>query len=80
MDIIKQVTKGNIYNFYSNKDYALKIMQSRLIWGKNSIGRNPLLISGIDVHNFDCSNITFEDMLNHGYKQVYGKIVEYFNL
>ena len=55
-------------------------MQSRLIWGKNSIGRNPLLISGIDVHNFDCSNITFEDMLNHGYKQVYGKIVEYFNL
>ncbi len=80
VDIIKQVTKGNIYNFYSNKDYALKIMESRLIWGKNSIGRNPLLISGIDVHNFDCSNITFEDMLNHGYKQVYGKIVEYFNL
>ena len=79
-DIFKLVTKGNIYNFYSKKDGALKIMQTKLVWGKKPIGRNPLLIQGIDVHNYDCGNIEFDDMLNHGYKQVYGKIVEYFNL
>ena len=79
-DIFKKVTKGNIYNFYSKKDGALKIMQTRLVWGKKPIGRNPLLITGIDVHNFDCGNIEFEDFLNHSYKEVYGKLVEHFNL
>ena len=74
------MTKGNVYNFYSKKDNALKIMQSWIVWGKKPIGRNPLIIDGVDVHNYDCGNIEFEDMLNHGYKQIYGKIVEYFNL
>ena len=78
--IFKQVTKGNVHNFYSKKDGALKVMQTKLVWGKKPIGRNPLLIQGIDVHNYDCGNIEFEDFLNHGYKQIYGKIVEYFNL
>ena len=79
-DIFKKVTKGNINNFYSKNDKALSIMQSRLVWGKKAIGRHPLIIQGIDVHNYDCSNIEFEDMLGHGYKQIYGKIVQYFNL
>ena len=79
-DIFRSVTKGNVYNFYSKKDNALKIMQSWIVWGKKPIGRNPLIIDGVDVHNYDCGNIEFEDMLNHGYKQIYGKIVEYFNL
>lgn len=79
-DIFKKVTKGNINNFYSKNDKALSIMQSKLVWGKKAIGRHPLIISGIDVHNYDCSNVEFEDMLGHGYKQIYGKIVQYFNL
>ena len=79
-DIFKKVTKGNINNFYSKNDKALSIMQSRLVWGKKAIGRHPLIIQGIDVHNYDCSNIEFEDMLGHGYKQIYGKIVQYCNL
>ena len=79
-DIFKKVTKGNINNFYSKNDKALSIMQTRLVWGKKAIGRHPLIIQGIDVHNYDCSNITFDDMLGHGYKQIYGKIVQYFNL
>ena len=79
-DIFKKVTKGNINNFYSTNDKALSIMQTRLVWGKKAIGRHPLIIQGIDVHNYDCSNITFDDMLGHGYKQIYGKIVQYFNL
>ena len=68
--------KGNINNFYSKNDKALSIMQSKLVWGKKAIGRHPLIISGIDVHNYDCSNVEFEDMLGHGYKQIYGKIVQ----
>ena len=28
----------------------------------------------------ELSDITFDDMLGHGYKQIYGKIVQYFNL
>ena len=79
-NIFSAVTKGNILNFYSNKDRALGLMETKLVWGKKSIGRNCLLISGIDVHNYDCSNIEFEDNLNHGYKDIYGKIVKYFNL
>ena len=78
-NIFSTVTKGNVLNFYSNKDRALGLMQTKLVWGKQSIGRNTLLISGIDVHNYDCSNIEFEDNLNHGYKDIYGKIVNYFN-
>ena len=38
------------------------------------------LLQEIHVNNYDCGNIEFDDMLNHGYKQVYGKIVETFNL
>ena len=79
-DIFKKVTKCNIYNFYSKKDKALWIMQTKLVWGKKPIGRNPLLLQEIHVNNYDCGNIEFDDMLNHGYKQVYGKIVETFNL
>ena len=79
-DIFKKVTKGNIWNFYSKKDKALWIMQTKLVWGKKPIGRNPLLLPGIHVHNYDCSNVEFADMLNHGYKQVYKKILDYFNL
>ena len=79
-NIFNQVTKGNILNFYSNKDRALSLMETRIVWGKNSIGRHPLLISGIDVHNYDCTNIKFIDNLNHGYKEIYGEIVKYFNL
>jgi len=79
-DIFKQVTKGNILNFYSRKDKALGLMETKLVWGKKPIGRNPLIIKNIDVHNYDCTNIEFEDMLNHGYKQIYGKIIEYLNL
>ena len=78
--IFKKVTKGNIWNFYSKKDKALWIMQTKLVWGKKPIGRNPLLLPGIHVHNYDCSNVEFADMLNHGYKQVYKKILDYFNL
>ena len=79
-DIFKKVTKGNISNFYSKKDKALYVMTTKLVWGKKPIGRNPLLLQNIDVHNYDCTNVVFQDMLNHGYKQIYGKIVEYFNL
>ena len=78
-NIFNQVTKGNILNFYSIKDRALSLMETKIVWGKSSIGRHPLLISGIDVHNYDCSYINFIDKLNHGYKDIYGKIVEYFN-
>lgn len=80
IDIFKKVTKGNIYNFYSNKDGALRIMQTSLVWGKNPIGRNPLILNGLNVYNYDCSNIEFEDTLNHGYKQIYGKIMRFFGL
>jgi esterase/lipase superfamily enzyme len=80
VDIFKKVTKCNIYNFYSNKDKALRIMQSWIVWGKKSIGRHPLLIEGIHVQNFDCSGVEFEDTLNHGYKQIYGKLIKYFGL
>ena len=79
-DIFNKVTKCNVSNFYSKKDKALWIMQTKLVWGKKPIGRNPLLLEGIYVHNYDCGNIEFVDMLNHGYKEVYGKIVETFNL
>ena len=79
-DIFKKVTKGKINNFYSKKDKAFRLMQTNLVWGKKPIGRNPLIIEGIDVHNYDCANIVFEDMLNHGYKQIYGKITKYYNL
>ena len=79
-NIFLTVTKGNILNFYSKKDFALKLMQTKLVWGKKPIGRNQLLISGIDIHNYDCVNVEFEDNLNHGYKKIYGKIIKYFNL
>ena len=79
-NIFLTVTKGNILNFYSKKDFALKLMQTKLVWGKKPIGRNQLLISGIDIHNYDCGNVEFEDNLNHGYKKIYGKIIKYFNL
>jgi len=78
-NIFSTVTKGNVLNFYSNKDRALGLMETKLVWGKNSIGRNALLISGIDIQNYDCSKIKFEDFLNHGYKQIYGEIAKFFN-
>ena len=74
------MTKCNISNFYSKKDKALWIMQTKLVWGKKPFGRNPLLLQEIHVNNYDCGNIELDDLLNHGYKQVYGKIVETFNL
>ena len=79
-DIFNKVTKGKVLNFFSNKDKALRIMESWIVWGKYAIGRNPLMIDDVIVHNYNCSNIQFEDSLNHGYKEIYGKLAEYFNL
>ncbi len=79
-NIINKVTKGVIYNFYSNNDKALGVMESFLVWGKNAIGKRPLKIKNLDIKNYDCSEIEFKDFLHHSYKKVYDKIVNFHNL
>ena len=79
-NIINKVTKGVIYNFYSYNDIALGIMESFLVWGKNAIGKRSLKIKNLDIKNYDCSNFKFEDFLHHGYKEVYEKIIDFYDL
>ena len=79
-NIFNKVTKGVIYNFYSNNDKALGLMESYLVWGKYAIGKRPLKIKTLKIQNYDCSQITFQDFFHHGYKEVYDQIINYHNL
>ena len=79
-NILNKVIKGVIYNFYSYNDKALGVMQNFLVWGKNAIGKRALEIKNLNIKNYDCSPFKFEDILHHGYKEVYEQITNFYNL
>ena len=80
LNILNKVTEGNILNFYSENDKALITMETKLVWGKEAIGRRELKIQNLDIKNYDCSEFQFKDFFHHGYKEVYDKIAEFYDL
>lgn len=80
LNILNEVTQGKILNFYSDNDKALITMETKIVWGKEAIGRRELKIQNLDIKNYDCSEFQFIDFFHHGYKEVYDKIAAFYDL